>query len=128
MTKRRFFDTNILIDFLNGELTVRDLVNHAMETQTAYYSPITWIELLSYPQLTDTQAQAIRDFLHQQQIVELSEEILDRTAAIRRATRVKLPDALIAASAIESNCTLVTRNVKDFERIDTLEIENPYDD
>ena len=36
MTKRRLFDTNVLIDFLNGEAIVRDLVNQALKTQTAY--------------------------------------------------------------------------------------------
>lgn len=126
MIKRRLFDTNVLIDFLNGEAIVRDPVNQALKIQTAYYSPITWIELLSYPQLTPSEAQTIREFLRHLHIVELSETILDRTATIRQSTRVKLPDALIAACAIESQCTLVTRNVKDFQRITLLNIENPY--
>ncbi len=127
MTERRLFDTNILIYFLNGDSTVRDLVDRTIQTQTAYYSPITRIELLSYPNLTETESQNIRDFLHHLQMIELNELMLDRTADIRRTTRIKLPDALIAACAIESNCTMVTRNVKDFEHIADLTLENPYD-
>ena len=50
MTENYLFDTNVLIDFLNGEPIVYDLVNQAIATRTAYYSPITWIELLCYPQ------------------------------------------------------------------------------
>jgi hypothetical protein len=127
MTERYLFDTNVLIDFLNGEPIVHDLVNQAIATRTAYDSPITWIEVLCYPQLTDSESQNIRDFLHQLQIISLNETTLDRTAEIRKAVRIKLPDALIAACAIESSCTLVTRNIKDFQRIKNLRVENPYE-
>ena len=56
----------------------------------------------------------------------LTETVLDRTAQIRRNYRSKLPDALIAACAIEADSILVTRNVNDFQRISGINVLNPF--
>ena len=60
--------------------------------------------------------------------VPLTEAVLDRAAQIRRDYRLMLADALIAACALIEECTLVTRNVNDFRRIDSLNILNPFED
>ena len=68
----------------------------------------------------------MRAFLRSLTYVALTENILDRTAQIRRAYRAALPDALIAACALETTSTLVTRNTQDFQQINELSIVNPF--
>ena len=59
-------------------------------------------------------------------VLHFTEPVLERTAQIRRNYRVRLPDALIAACAIETNSILVTRNITDFQRISGINVLNPF--
>ena len=59
--------------------------------------------------------------------VSLTESVLNCAAEIRRNSRMKLADALIAACALVEGLTLVTRNVNDFRRVDGLILLNPFD-
>jgi len=77
--------------------------------------------------LSDTEALEMREFLRILRCVSLTESVLDGAAQIRRDYRTKLGDALIAACALIERCTLVTRNVKDFQRINGLIVLNPFD-
>ncbi|KQS04337.1 twitching motility protein PilT [Sphingomonas sp. Leaf357] len=104
------FDSNILIDALNGE--VRAHTEIARATQR-WISRATWIEVLSRIE-GDTMPVVLR-FLAGFEIDELDIEIADRAAALRRERRrLKLPDAVILASAQANGRILVTRNTKDF--------------
>ena len=58
---------------------------------------------------------------------ELDQDIKDQTAEIRKHYNLKLPDAIIAATAIVNKLTLITRNTKDFDRLSRLKVSNPYD-
>ncbi len=86
------------------------------------------MELLCYPDLTEAEANLMREFLRTLRCVSLTESVLDCAAEIRRNYRVRLADALIAACALAEGCTLVTRNVGDFRRVDGLNILNPFED
>jgi predicted nucleic acid-binding protein len=77
--------------------------------------------------LTDAEAAQMRQFLRSLIQVELSESVLDRSATFRRDYRIPLPDAIIAACAVEQDCALVTRNVADFRRVPDLDVINPFD-
>jgi len=68
----------------------------------------------------------MRIFLRRLASVALTEAVLDRAAEIRRDYRLKLPDALIAACAIQEGCTLVTRNIEDFRKIIGLTMWDPF--
>lgn len=106
---KALLDTNVLIDFLRGI--------PAAQAELARYddmaiSVITWMEVLAgAPQAL---AQATRDFLHDFQLIELDSEIAERAVAIRREHRLKLPDAIIWASAQVHARLLVTRDTKGF--------------
>jgi predicted nucleic acid-binding protein len=54
-------------------------------------------------------------------------EIEDRTIQLRRQHRLKLPDALIAATALYCSACVMTRNVDDFKRVPELTLCNPFD-
>jgi predicted nucleic acid-binding protein len=125
---RYLLDTNVLIYYFNGEISVQDIFNQILaEDAGGFYSPITWVELLCYPGLTETEANLMREFLQTLTSVSLTESVLDSAAKIRRSYRLKLADALIAACALIGECTLVTRNVDDFKRISELSIFNPFE-
>jgi predicted nucleic acid-binding protein len=104
------FDSTIVIDHLNGVPGARAAVRDA---EDAAVSIITWIEVLAGVHSMDEEA-AARRFLGRFSIRALTAAIAERAIVIRRERRLKLPDAIILATAQELGCVLVTRNTKDF--------------
>ncbi len=86
-------------------------------------SVINKIELLGFSKIE----QDLVDFVSCSNIIPMSDEIVEKTIEVRRTYKIKLPDAVIAATAIISNHTLVTSNIKDFKNISDLEVLNPGD-
>ncbi len=60
-------------------------------------------------------------------VISITDAIVDETIAIRRACKIKLPDAIIAATAVNKKLILVTRNLTDFKIIQELVLVNPWD-
>jgi predicted nucleic acid-binding protein len=60
-------------------------------------------------------------------VIEIDSSIKSIAIEIRKTSKIKLPDAIIAATAIKHNLTLLTRNEKDFVGIIGLELFNPWD-
>ncbi|MEQ8706627.1 MAG: type II toxin-antitoxin system VapC family toxin [Phaeodactylibacter sp.] len=90
-------------------------------------SVITEIELLCWKTDLEKDLIVLRDFIHDAQVLELEKNIKLKTAEIRKAHKIKLPDAIIAATALAHDFTLLTRNVKDFKHIEGLSLINPYE-
>lgn len=104
------FDTNIVIDMLAGHPpALAEASAHAV----AGISRITWIEVLIGAPDSETQAQW-ESFLSQFELVEMDEMVCREAIQLRKQHRLKLPDALIWASAHAYGTDLVTRNTKDF--------------
>jgi predicted nucleic acid-binding protein len=106
-------DSNILVDYLRG-------VPQA-ETELALYddpsiSLITWIEILAGADAATERA--AREFLQQFTLLPIDERVAEQAARIRRMRRIKLPDAIIGATAQAHGCLLVTRNSRDFDPAD----------
>ena len=59
-------------------------------------------------------------------IAAVNEDVADRAIEIRQGKKIKLPDAVIAATALLNNLTLATRNVDDFKDVEGLLIHNPF--
>ncbi len=114
------FDTNILIDYLKGYQFASDIIEQSLP---AKISMITWIEVLVGT--TVENRQATEDFLNEFEIVGLNKEIANRAIEIRKQHRIKLPDAVIWATAQYHSCILVTRNTKDFAK-DRDDVFIPY--
>lgn len=104
------FDSNIIIDSLNGNEAARDEIKRA---GPAWISRVTWIEVMSKggpPQL-----RAFEAFLSIFQVDDVSDGVCRRASVLRRERpRLKLPDAVILASAQVHGRILVTRNTRDF--------------
>jgi predicted nucleic acid-binding protein len=120
-------DTNILIYYFNGVSTVQGVIDQISERAVVgYYCPRTWIKLLCYPSLSESEAQIMREFLRSLIRVDLSEAILDCSAGLRRDYGIPLADSVIAACCLAVNSCLVSRNTKDFNRIPGLALLNPF--
>ncbi len=117
-------DTNILIyDAAEDPGIVSFLESHRSDI---YYLPsIVVLEFLSYPLILPGGITRFKSFLSQTILLNLDLTIAEQAAEIRRKYRIELADAVIASSAILTNSTLVTRNVKDFKRIKGLSIVAP---
>lgn len=115
------FDTNILIDYLNGISAARtefDLYDEKL------ISIITLIEVLVG--VTDPNEETeIRRFLSTFSILELSLPIANKAVKLRQELRLKVPDAIVYATARNSGCILVTRNTKDM-KAEWPDIRVPY--
>lgn len=60
-------------------------------------------------------------------MLDLNELVVDRTIAICKSQRIKLPDAVIAATALVYNFKLLTRNIADFKNIKSIKLVNPWE-
>ena len=80
-------------------------------------SVINRIELLGFKGLTGNESEALSSFVNNSNIFDLEEEIILKTIQIRKIYKIRLPDAIIAATCLVNNCSLITNNVKDFDKI-----------
>jgi predicted nucleic acid-binding protein len=117
-------DTNAIIDFCANLLpeSGQRLVANIIDTDPTI-SIINKIELLSHLAIPT----AIDTFLKTAFLLSLDDIVAEKTISLRKKHKIKLPDAIIAASAIINKKILVTRNTKDFDRIKELQLLNPYD-
>ncbi|KKU57528.1 MAG: Nucleotide binding protein [Parcubacteria group bacterium GW2011_GWA2_47_12] len=120
------FDTNILIYYAAGEERVVSFLNE--HQHSIFYIPsIVAAEFLSYPLITESSVNAFREFVYQTTMINLDFSLAEHAAVLRRTHRVKLMDAVVAATALAINATLVTRNTRDFKKISELRILNPFE-
>lgn len=116
-------DTNIVID--------------ACKPAGAWLSPwtrhpeaacasVTRVEALGFAGISVKEDEAIREFLDEVLGYPLDEDVIEAAVRLRQQKRMKLGDAIIAATAQEYGVPLVTRNVDDFKHIPGLQIINPF--
>lgn len=107
---RVLFDTNILIDYLNGVEAAKAEIDRPAERLV---SVITWMEVLAGAR-TAAEEDVIDMFLRDFRIVEVTRRVAREAVEIRRTRRIRLPDAIVWAAARSESALLVTRNTKDF--------------
>ncbi len=117
---KALFDTNILIDYLNGVDAARAEI--ALHEEPAI-SLVTWMEVLIGAEASTEGP--IRAFLASFRTIAIGAEIAETTIRLRRARRLRLPDAIIWATAITTGRLLVTRNLRDFPAGDPG-VREPY--
>ncbi len=114
-------DTNILIDYLNGISQAREEIEQFSE---AFISEITWIEVMAGTQ-EGSEEDTVRGYLQNFDRVPVDHEVALWSLKIRRQHRVKLPDAIIWATARRKNTVLITRNTRDYPESEP-DIRIPY--
>jgi predicted nucleic acid-binding protein len=113
------FDTNILIDYLIGNLLAKKEIE---QYQSPQISIITKMEILVG--VTDNE-EIIKEFLNGFNIIPLNDEIAEIAVNIRKENKIKIPDAIIWATAKYTDSLLITRNTKDFPGLGA-DIKIPY--
>lgn len=118
-------DTNTVIDFCNSKLPLnaRNLLNGI----EPIVSVITSIELFASNKTTQHEKFTLEEFIKIAIVYEsLNTNIVARTIEIRQQYNTKLPDAIIAATALVYDLILITRNTKDFGSIEGLKVIDPW--
>lgn len=117
-------DTNIILYHLDGMPQATACLQRYRGQMCV--SLITVIEVLSYP-YQDDEREKIERFLRNNFVwIDLSHDIVFKTAQIRGIKKTKTPDAIIGATALQYGYTLVSRNQKDFRHL-PLTLINPMD-
>lgn len=112
-------DTNILIYYAAGDKNIAAFFL-SREDAVFYLPSIVATEFLSYPLIDAHTIVLFRAFARQTTVIALDLYIAELAADIRRNYRLKLADAVIAATALTTQSTLVTRNISDFKKIPHL--------
>jgi predicted nucleic acid-binding protein len=117
---KALFDTNILVDHLNAVPQARaELGRYAAKA----ISIVTWMEVMIGAQ-RDLEAPT-RSFLNGFDVIAVDKDIAERAVHLRRTLRIKLPDAIIWATAQAGAMLFVTRDARDF-RADDPGVRIPY--
>jgi predicted nucleic acid-binding protein len=118
MPGKFLFDTNVVIELLNNN----DLKLSEKQLEINFViSIITELELLSCSNLTETEENAIKELLSNLSIINIDNKVKENTILLRKKYSLKLPDAIIGASAISMQMPLVS-NDKTFQKIKAIEI------
>ncbi|MBP6385131.1 MAG: type II toxin-antitoxin system VapC family toxin [Pseudarcicella sp.] len=92
---------------------------------TPNVSIITQIELLCW-KTDEATTQNVKNFIADSIVLDISNEVIMHCVSLRKSKKIKTPDAIIAATALAYNFTIITNNEKDFENINGLKIANPH--
>ena len=87
---------------------------------------VTRIEALGFPGISREEEEAIRGFLAYSICHALDDAVIERAISLRQIRKMGAMDAIIAATALEYDLTLVTRNVDDFKHVENLKLVNPF--
>lgn len=119
MGKNYLIDTNVIIDFAKNQLPehstsfIADLIDNEPKISVINKIELLWFTYTSQPIFT---------FIEACLVFSLDDNVVDKTVELRKIHKIKLPDAIIAATAIIHQLTLITHNVSDFKRIKNLEV------
>lgn len=119
-------DNNAVIDFFSGKHTTAgtDFLNSVIDA-VPNVSVISKIELLGF-NTTEKHYQILLNFIKDSNVLSLTDEVVEKSIEVRKKYKTKLPDAVIAATAIVFGFVLITRNKSDFKSIDGLKLIDPY--
>ena len=124
--ERYLIDTNVVSDYFSASLPATGLqFMDSIIDAVPILSVITQIELLCWK--TDiSNEQRVKDFISDSDILDITPDVILHCVNIRRNKKIKTPDAIIAATALAHNYTLVSNNDKDFKGIKGLKYVNPH--
>jgi predicted nucleic acid-binding protein len=126
MGKKYLLDSNVIIGYLAAKIPqVNMKIVSEMIDQIPNISVISQIEMLRFNDTPENEV-ILENFINASIIYPLSNSVVKRTIELCKHSKIKLPDAIIAATAITEGFTLVTRNTSDFNKISNLELFDPF--
>lgn len=120
--RRLLLDSNIIIYVAKKQLDPEGFIQPEDEL---FISDISYMETLGFPFSDENEKREIKALLDVLFRFSIEESIVQKVVEIKQQRRIKLPDAIIAATAIIHNCCIVTRNVSDFQNFAGLVVINP---
>ena len=127
MGQRYLIDSNALIDYTASRLpqSGSDFMENIFNTDFLI-SIVVKIEVLGFDDIP-LKMKALEEFIGTATILSLDDDVAQRTIALRRLPKkLKLGDAIIAATALVHNLTLLSRNISDFKHIQGLNVLDPH--
>lgn len=126
MSRKYLLDTHIIIGALKEHAKIQIFFHFNLLGHTRFISEMTRMELLTYPQITSDEETAIHTFLAFVEVLPINNVIASRVIQLRRHHKsLKIPDAIVAATAIEYHLTLVSCNPCFNDSIVGLNVLNP---
>ena len=126
MGKKILIDTNIVIGYIGNHLNVQVMNKLDKIFDHEYHiSVINKIELLGYPNLDNIEEEKFNLFIDHSILHQIDNKTIEISIAIRKKYKIKLPDAIIAATCLANDLTILTNNIKDFEDIEGLKVIGP---
>lgn len=117
-------DSNIVIAYLDDDEVVKQILSDWKQQGRIVFLPtVVEAEVLSFGRWSDNERVLVEKFLSENFVTISFDQTLARVAAsIRQKTKIKLPDAIIAATALFTDTSLFTRNTRDFIKIPNLRL------
>jgi predicted nucleic acid-binding protein len=127
MGKKYLIDTNVIIDYTRNSFDQKaEAFIEPIFNTDFNISVIVKIETLGFNDVPDKMG-LLTEFINTANIIPLNDAITQQTIDLRKVKKLKLADAIIAATALVYNLTIITRNIADFKNIDGITCINPYD-
>lgn len=120
-------DTNVFIDHLRNFKPAVAFFESIIGRPNIFFSAITETELFAGKENNDLEKrEKLLHFVYQWNKIKVDNPLAAMAGDISRKYGLSVPDAIIAASAIINDLTLITRNIKDFDKVQNLSIKSPY--
>ncbi|MFA6401052.1 MAG: type II toxin-antitoxin system VapC family toxin [Salinivirgaceae bacterium] len=119
--------TNTAIDYIGETMPQSGLafMDNIIDKEYSI-SVISHIELYAYSKLSEKDKETLDIFTGQASVLNINDDIIEQTIELRKTYKTKLPDAIIAATALVYGLTLISHNTKDFKNITGIKVVDPY--
>ena len=127
MEQKYLLDSDVIIGYLAGKIPapgmkiVSDIIDKSIDI-----SVISQIEVLRFNDTPENE-KILVNFINSSIIHSLNIEIVRKTIDLCKQSKIKLPDAIVAATSLIENFVLVTRNIDDYKKIPDIELLNPWE-
>jgi len=127
MDEKFLIDTNIIIYYLDDKIPENEIERlENILSMSFNISTITKIEVLGWHKITKSEKKRIEKFLSNAQVFYIDKVIEQKSIEIKQKYKIATPDIIIGATALENHFTIVSRNEKDFKKINGIKIYNPF--
>ena len=124
---RFIIDSNIFIYAAAGVKEALAVLDDADASDWSGYSGITRLDVLGYRKFNKDEEGKLNEMLACFDESDVSRAVIDEAVKLRQAVSIKVPDAIVAATALLYDATLVTRNDSDFQAVPALKVLNPFE-
>ena len=118
----KLLDSNVLINSAKPEHTS---LKELFKEIGVSVSEMTRLEVLGFGELTEEQETFFTAVFGVVRVIPVSREVIDKAIVLRRTKKMKVGDAIIAATAAVNSLELITSNVKDFTHVVEIKTTNP---